>query len=253
MKTFLDTYGDYSSTFVLYGNTNDTVWCGDLTVRSSEQFLVKLLKSRGYQHIVFYGDAATKGAYALDPQSVRFFFGDNQNVPLPPVQDPTEPRKERAETGPVTQTVQVGENGERRASMETVPSLAGMVNRSRRHGRRVDGPAQAQPQPQEESSGRVRYAYRSMNLNQFIMLISPLMLDPNSKMAVVFYNIFTSKLEQSPPLRDNILNVWEQMRSSGANRNLCLLVAPDSMHSTSALIQQLGALGLTDIDLSGVE
>ena len=108
MKTFLDTYGDYSSTFVLYGNTNDTVWCGDLTVRSSEQFLVKLLKSRGYQHIVFYGDAATKGAYALDPQSVRFFFGDNQNVPLPPVQDPTESRKARAETGPVTQTAQVG-------------------------------------------------------------------------------------------------------------------------------------------------
>lgn len=242
MKTFLDIYGDYSGTFVLYGNTNDTVWCGDLSVRSSEQFLVKLLKSRGYRHIVFYGDAATKGAYALDPQSVRFFFRDNQNVPLPPVWDPTEPRRKGTES--MSQGPEGGESGERRPSAAAAPSLAGMVNRGGRHGRRVDSPALSQTQLGQESSKRVRYSYRSMNLNQFIMLISPLMLDPNSRMAVVFYNIFTSKLEQSPPLRDNILNIWEQMRSSGANRNLCLLVAPDSMHATAALINQLNTLGL---------
>lgn len=237
MKTFLDTHADYSGTFVLYGNTNDTIWCGDLSIRSSEQFLVKLLKSRGYRHIVFYGDAATKGAYALDPQSVRFFFGDNRNTPLPPVRDPTELREEQAETEPAPQRTETGGGAELGGD---VPSLADMVPRNGRHGRRLDSPVRSSDEP----SGQVRYSYRSMNLNQFILLISPLMLDPNSRMAVVFYNIFTSKLEQSAPLRDNILNVWEQMRGSGANRNLCLLVAPDSMHSVTALISQLGALGL---------
>lgn len=242
MKTFLDTHADYSGTFVLYGNTNDTIWCGDLAVRSSEQFLVKLLKSRGYQHIVFYGDAATKGAYALDPQSVRFFFGDNKNIPLPPMQDPTESQREPEEAEPA---IQQPESGGGATQDGDVQSLAAMVRRNRRHGRQVENPPSPMSQPEESSRlGQVRYSYRGMNLNQFILLISPLMLDPDSRMAVIFYNIFTSKLEQSAPLRDNILNVWEQMRGSGANRNLCLLVAPDSMHSAAALINQLGTLGL---------
>ena len=88
MKTFLETHKERSRSFVLYGNLNDTIYCQDLAIRTSEQFLVKLLKSRGYRHIIFYGDAATKGAYCLDPESVRFFFGDNRNIPLPVAPNP---------------------------------------------------------------------------------------------------------------------------------------------------------------------
>ena len=41
MRAFLETHRERSRTFVLYGNTNDSIYCGDLTVRSSEQFLLK--------------------------------------------------------------------------------------------------------------------------------------------------------------------------------------------------------------------
>ena len=97
MKTFLETHRDRSKSFVLYGNVNDMIWCGDMSVRSLEQYLVRLLKSRKYEHIIFYGDAGTRGAYCLDPQSARFFFGDNQNIPLPVGANPLE--EDAAETG----------------------------------------------------------------------------------------------------------------------------------------------------------
>ena len=73
MKTFLDTNISKSKTFVLYGNLKDTIWCPDLMPRDIEHYLVKLLKSRGYEHIIFYGEAGTKGAYCLDEKSARFF------------------------------------------------------------------------------------------------------------------------------------------------------------------------------------
>jgi len=74
MKTFLDTNISKSKTFVLYGNLKDTIWCPDLMPRDIEHYLVKLLKSRGYEHIIFYGEAGTKGAYCLDEKSARFFL-----------------------------------------------------------------------------------------------------------------------------------------------------------------------------------
>ena len=83
MKTFLDTNVSKSKTFVLYGNLKDTIWCPDLMPRDIEHYLVKLLKSRGYEHIIFYGEAGTKGAYCLDEKSARFFFSANLNIPLP--------------------------------------------------------------------------------------------------------------------------------------------------------------------------
>ena len=72
MKAFLDTHLDRSRTFVLWGKTNDVICCPDLVIRNYEQYLVKLLKDRGYEHIIFWG--ASNGAYCLDPDSARFFF-----------------------------------------------------------------------------------------------------------------------------------------------------------------------------------
>ena len=83
MDTFLDTGLSKTRTFILYGNLKDTVWCGDLIPRDMEQYLVKLLKSRGYRHVIFYGGAGTKGAYCLDRESACFFFAENHSLPLP--------------------------------------------------------------------------------------------------------------------------------------------------------------------------
>ena len=83
MKTFFEMNISKTKTFVLYGNLQDTIWCPDLMPRDIEHYLVKLLKSRGYEHIVFYGEAGTKGAYCLDEESARFFFSSNRDIPLP--------------------------------------------------------------------------------------------------------------------------------------------------------------------------
>ena len=262
MKTFLETHKEQSRSFLLYGNLNDTIWCGDLVVRSCEQFLVKLLKSRGYQHIVFYGDAATKGAYCLDPQSARFFFGENKDLPLPSGTDPTEAEPE-PETGPEAGTEP--EAGGVRSGSAAAPgagtnhhNMSGGNLRTMARARRGYRPGDLSQRtedaaPRERESRipeqgnapqRVLYSHKEMTLANFLIRIQPLMLDPDSDMAVVFYNIFTSELGREQGLRDNILHIWEQVRDTDGVYNLCLLMAPESDGSFVPLLNQIHAMGL---------
>ena len=78
MNTFLDTNLSKTKSFVIYGNLKDKIWCPDLLPRDIEHYLVKYLKSRGFEHVIFYGGAGTKGAYCHDEKSTRFFFDGNK-------------------------------------------------------------------------------------------------------------------------------------------------------------------------------
>ena len=258
MKTFLETHREDSRTFLLYGNTNDLICCGDLVLRSSEQFLVRLLKSRGFRHIVFYGDAANKGAYCLDPESARFFFGENRGLPLPKAEEDGEAAPggaqggEAASGGPAAETPAVRPAAQR-------GRLAGMVKRRYRPGdlppkaaeSGAEPASKAEPAPEaapaetQASSRRearqVRYSLRNLTIANFTTLITPMMLEPESRMAVVFYNIFTTELGRNTPLRDCILTIWEQSRQG---RNLCLLMAPETHGNEEGLMNQLRAMGL---------
>ena len=248
MKTFLETNRNYSRSFMLYGNLNDTVWCGDLTIRTSEQFLVRLLKSRGYQHIIFYGEAGTKGAYCLDPESARFFFHENKNLPVLSGRDPTEEQDVAdSNIGDVKTKCRLeSPNGETNLGM-----LVGRNRRGRAY-RPGDIPPSAINENtlsnQEEQDvilpQKVVYSRREMRLTNFYNLINPLMLEPKSNMAVIFYNIFTCNIGALPPLRDDILNVWEQLRGSDKVPNICLMMAPETAYDTSQLINHLITVGL---------
>lgn len=169
MKTFLDTNIAKTKSFILYGNLKDVIWCPDLMPRDLEHYLVKLLKSRGYEHIIFYGEAGTKGAYCLDEKSARFFF------------------------------------------------------------------------PAEEGSdgSSVRYSHRGQSMRDFLKSIHPLMLDRESHMAVVFYNMLTTDMKNCD-LRDDILDVWEK-NSKG---NICLMLVPETMNNQSALETRIRQYGL---------
>ncbi len=244
MDTFLETQGSRSRTFLLYGNLNDSIWCGDLAEYSSGEYLVRLLKSRGYRHVLFYGDAGTRGAYCLDPESARFFFRrDNRDLPLPAPAEGTAPQGEGPKQG--------GRTGTR---------LDGLVSRRPKRGYRPGDPAGRAPQEdrtapaepvRQEPAGpaRVRYALRGMELGSLLLLIDPLMKDPESHMAVVFYNLFTTSLGSAPALRDNILTGWEQCAAG----NLCLLLAPETMYSTAALMDYLRDAGLATKFVRGGE
>ena len=83
MALFFDTGIGMGKTFLLYGDVNEKFFGPDLVERDLEQYLVKLLKSRGYKHIVFYGPPGNRGEYCLDPESARFFFTDNVGAALP--------------------------------------------------------------------------------------------------------------------------------------------------------------------------
>lgn len=257
MKTFLDTHKRKSKTFIVYGNINDSIWCPDLAVRNFEQYLLKLLKSKGYKHVIFYGQAGTKGAYCLDPQSSRFFFTENQGISLPEAVEITEEfvsgqrqNSERAadcgqENPRENQAVQRSSQG---------ASVRSFLNRSRRRRGYQPGnlsedsfpeePAvqrEISETPQQPEQSFVRYAHRGRELSEFLTELSPKMLDPESHMAVVFYDVFTNRLGDFSSLRDCILSVWEQR--SGAD-NICLMLAPETLYDTTAIIQYITEIGL---------
>ena len=84
MRTFLESNLNVSKSFVLYGNIDDSFISPDLVKCNFEQYLLKILKSRGYRYVIFYGGSGARGAYCLDGTSARFFFHDNKNLPPVP-------------------------------------------------------------------------------------------------------------------------------------------------------------------------
>ena len=78
MKTFLDRNGSVGKTFLMYGNMDDVYYHADLVPRNFEQMMVQYLKSRGYRHVIFFGEDGTKGAFCLDRTSANFFFHENR-------------------------------------------------------------------------------------------------------------------------------------------------------------------------------
>ena len=238
MKTFLDTHRTRSSCFMLYGNiSNDTIWCGDLSKRTVEQYLVKLLKSRGYKHIIFFDDTGNCGAYCYDPVSARFFFADNKDKPI-------------REYG-----VSVSEQGadNQVPSQQTASSSAGMpmgrnqARRRRRMAAKEESAEQTENQEEETSEApsqpvetrKVRYALKSEELPYFVQRMIPLMNNADSHMALVFCDIFTNNFNVIAPLVHNITSLWDQYRISDDFDNICIILAPNTEKGTEDLISHL--------------
>ena len=240
MLTFLDTYQTRSRSFILYGAVNDPIVCEDLAVRSFEQYLVKYLKSRGYKHIVFFSDAATKGAYCLDPVSARFFFPtDNGSLPLEApeeLDDPAEAGAEEKKPAPAPGKAPARPGG---ASVMKFFGLGGAGPAAGAAGETKAAPTAGEGE--EARPKAVRYSRRNMTMEAFHSLISPLMLDKDSNMALVFYNVFSTDIMSMKPFIDEILSVWEQGLELDGVPNICLFVAPETEDGTEELVQRLNA------------
>lgn len=249
MRTFLDDNRVYGSTFLIYGNVNDDFYCPDATIQNIEQYLVSLLKKRGYEHIIFFG-TGTRGAYCRDAASARFFFSEaNQGVPQ--VEALRENGGGRS-------------NGAASTSAASAASGRGSVGSAIRSGKKRrkagynpgalsgggnDTPAQAAPEPQNPPAEaaapvRIHYALRNMRVGSFYTQVHDKMLDRNSRMAIVFYNVLTDCGNQNsiflPSMRDDILSNFSQ----AGDHNLCLIVAPDTMVNTCDLQNLLRSNGL---------
>ena len=249
MKTFLDTNVAKSKSFLLYGNLKDMIWCPDLMPRDLEHYLVKLLKSRGYEHVIFYGEAGTKGAYCLDEKSVRFFFSANEGIPLPEFPQEWEeslPQSSVSEDGGTD-----GESDELKydgpaTGSQVSDALDGLFD-SMEDDAYTPGDLSApdtadtavSSQNRESHSQRVRYAYRGQAMSEFLQKIHPLMLKRESHMAVVFYNILTTDMKSSG-LRDDILDIWEK----NSRGNICLMLVPETLDNTLSLENVVRQYGL---------
>ncbi len=253
MKTFLETNISRTKTFVLYGNLKDTIWCPDLMPRDIEHYLVKLLKSRGYEHIIFYGEAGTKGAYCLDEQSARFFFSSNMDIPLPKAFSDDFEQKLTESPGQKTVSSNYEDNDSGTGS-QVSDALESLFGNSFEDDEDDYHPGDISAATGEERMEhvhaaskkehalpvrRVRYAYRGQTMSEFLQKIHPLMLKKESHMAVVFYNILTTDIK-SYDLRDDILDIWEK-NSKG---NICLLLFPETLYNEAALENKIRQFGL---------
>ena len=271
MKTFFEMNISKTKTFVLYGNLQDTIWCPDLMPRDIEHYLVKLLKSRGYEHIVFYGEAGTKGAYCLDEESARFFFSSNRDIPLPKaiseetgqeMEEKTADGEETASGAHGSAEVETDATGSQVSDAledlfddpdpddeyEYYPgdisaaSSGAAESSGADEGAGVSG-AGASPAAERSSSAavrqRVRYAYRGQTMSEFLQKIHPLMLKKDSRMAVIFYNILTTDIKSSN-LRDDILDIWEK----NSRGNICVMLFPETLYNEAALENRIRQFGL---------
>lgn len=214
MRTFLEDGRIYGSTFLLYGNVNDDFYSPDLTVQKWNQYLVTLLKSRGYRYILFHG---TKGTYCLDDESARFYFEENKGL---------------SPAGGIAAAAKAAAKKPAAAGSKSLDSMF----RRRKPGYNDGDLSKAQPADSTDAApapapSRVRYALRNLTDNaSFYPSIRDKMLDPETRMAVVFYDI-QANFNFIPALKDDILHNYAQV----GDRNLCLLVAPSSEHNTEAL------------------
>lgn len=244
MRTFLDDNLIYGSTFLLYGNVNDQFYCSDAEVRKLDQYLNALLKKMGYEHIIFFGTGGTRGAYCLDAESARYFFNANQGVPA-------------------VEALQAAEHdGSDGNQQPDPPSSRGGVGARIRRGRRKRGtgytpgslsagqPTEPAPEPvgtQQAGAApvRIQYALRKLSIGSFYTQFRDKLLDPNSRMAMIFYNVLTDVGNRDsiflPSLKDDILSNFSQT----GDRNLCLIVAPDTMRNTKDLqnLLQMNGMG----------
>ena len=268
MAIFFENGIGQGKTFLLYGNINERFFGPDLVERDFEQYLVKMLKSRGYRHIVFYGQPGNKGEYCLDPESARFFFSENKGIPLPSrinIAGTAGEETGRAEGQPASETPaeeaaqSEPESGSRAASGSG--GLRSMMRRSRQRRRGGYTPGSLsedtvdtedrsrsaesragdqEGQSQEAGPAKIRYALRSREAAEFFLDIHQKMLDPESKMAVVLYDLFVMPVLEIPSLRDDILSIWDSQK----NDNLCLILAPQTVSNTEAMIQSIRSMGL---------
>lgn len=271
MKTFFEMNISKTKTFVLYGNLQDTIWCPDLMPRDIEHYLVKLLKSRGYEHIVFYGEAGTKGAYCLDEESARFFFSSNRDIPLPKaiseetgqeMEEKTADGEETASGAHGSAEVETDATGSQVSDAledlfddpdpddeyEYYPgdisaaSSGAAESSGADEGAGVSGAGASSAAERSLSAAvrqRVRYAYRGQTMSEFLQKIHPLMLKKDSRMAVIFYNILTTDIKSSN-LRDDILDIWEK-NSQG---NICVMLFPETLYNEAALENRIRQFGL---------
>lgn len=246
MKSFLDTLHPQTKTYLIYGNTNDICIGADFVIRPIEAALVRMLKARGYKHIIFFGTEGNRGGYCLDPESARFFFTRNRDICLPQpinMDNRQEGSDGQAET-PVAAPAPVRPQGRGSVQSRLRRRSAGYVPGSEpgQQAVQAESTVSATGTTEQNAPAQITYAMRNWQLAEFMAQLQPLMLDPQSHMAVVFYNVIHTNLYESQALMESIRHGWEQSTAD----NICIMLAQTSGCDTNDLMSTLTRYALTD-------
>ena len=267
MNTFLETKINHSKSFLLYGNLEDKYIASDLVIRGFESYILSLLKSRGYRHVIFYGGSGARGAYCLDGESARFFFVENRHFPPVPVagEDFDRPSDSRSASSEAATALQSGDSDnplgggfedsfvsfddpdEDDYTPGTNPSALSEEAEMLMNGSSSAGTRQPpQPAPeirqaeQETSGGRVCYSKKKMSIENFLQMVHPLIGDKKNKIAVIFYNLQATDLSR-PILRDDITYLMEVT----GGESICLFCMPGTSDNDEVIYQELSRNSLT--------
>lgn len=244
MATFLDAPLK-SRVMLLYGSGLQDCFIGhDLVLRDFNTHLLMMLKEKGYPYVIFYDVSGNSGAYCLDEESARFFFG-------------------AAKGNARTQQASAGSN----AAPKRGGLASAAMGRNRKGGGYKPGdsasakpsaPEQAAQQPAEQE--KLVFCKQNMEFNMFLSRVN----DPYMKwtegevreraqqqgcaevkqyrLAVVFDSLFISDFSGMKQMEFNLLQGWNQDRYC---KNICLIKAPNvSEGDTSSIVERLRELQL---------
>ena len=249
-KTFFDNISK-AKTFLLYGNVLDEYCAPDLSLRTFEEYLIKLLFSKGYKHVVFYGSDGTKGEYVRDPRSARYFYADkNDGIPLPEFDIPDNIEEYDSDDEISRNNEGEEETATKGASSSGRGLVSNMLKSNKQKKRQFPGInsqnestdaeqlTDTQQQEEKPEMKRVRYSNKAMLLHEFVGRAKKWMenKDSENRVAVVFYNILTTNINEQPGLRTLISGEWENKNPAG---NICIFVAPSEKGNIEAVMRTI--------------
>ena len=269
MRTFLETSLNRSKSFLLYGNLEDKYISSDLVIRNFEHYILRLLKSRGYRYVIFYGGSGARGAYCIDGESARFFFSENRHLSKIPVVDGSfDSRSSKTTNNP--EAAQLNTEGDPTADLTGsdfadsfksfddpdedgyVPGnlpysiseeAEAMMNSASADSEQADTapqePAVQTGAEQTSAPNRVCYEKKEMSEVHFFEMVHPHLSDRKNKIAVVFYNIQATDLN-SPILKDDVTYIMEV----DDRKSICLFCVPGSQYNDEKVYEELTRNGL---------
>ena len=228
MKNFLEQARGVTKTLLAYGNVNDLVIDHDLLASPFSVYLVRLLKSQGYQYVVFYGDEGNHGAYCLDAESARFWL---RNPDAPSVRQHEINEAESASAS----------SAQPSAGSAAAPKSKSIRERVRKRPGADTAAAQTADSPAPAQSTSVVYGEPALLLSEFWARASRRLRDSKSHCAVVFYDIFNTRVLENPQILNFLNTDFETLRA----KNLCVLLAPATEASTQSMVNRLHGTSLS--------
>ena len=219
--------------FLIYGNLGDMYIAEDLVPCRFEYYLMKYLKSLGFEHVVFFSPN-DKGRFTLDDKSAAFV--EHKKITSSNVSAPEQKssghkltfgrknKKKRGDAGGTDSPI-AGEE------QEADTTRAKNTEQTVENGRRADP--------------NLKYKFPGINLADFQEMAQSYLTGKNGRTAVVFTNIQTFLGAQPPQKYHSMLSGEWVSYNGNPDAGACIFLAPNGC--VSGINTMLTSFGMTEI------